>query len=212
MRTLLALLAATLLGVGACACGSASKEADSASRSSSGATAANTTAATTTSGAAPVYTKADSDKDNDIGAPYDDTNNNSVLMLGHAASAADERAVAALIRRYYSAASAGEGAKACSTIISSLAKAVGEDYGHGSAGPSYLSAGTTCPAVMDLLFKHFHSQLAVEIPKLKLTRVRIDGQHGAAVLSFGTMPEREFAIIREGHAWKLDDLLDTELP
>lgn len=211
MRPLLALLTVTLLSVGACACGGTSKDAGSTSHSSTS-SAASATPTTSASAPTPDYRKADSDKDNDVGAPGDDKNNNSVLKLGRAASAADAQAATALVRRYYAAATAREGAKACSMIFSSLANAVSEDYGHGSAGPSYLSAGRTCPAVMGLLFKHFHSQLTVERPKLKVTHVRLEGQHGVVVLSFGTQPERQFTIRREGHAWKLGGLIDGELP
>lgn len=201
MRLLLALVAG-LLAIYACACGGATKSTNGTSGSSAN--------ATTTSASTPSYLKVDSDKDNDIGAPYDDTNNNSALDYGHAASAADRQAVTQLVKRYYTIAATGDGAQACSMITPSLSKAVAEDYGHGSAGPSYLSSGTSCPAVMTLLFKHLHSQLAVELAKLEVTRVRLVGDRGFAILRFGAL-ERELSVGRQGHTWRVQALLDSEL-
>ena len=204
MKLLLILLTVAMFSLGPVACGGANSGADSASIASPS-TVSNTAPA-------PTYAKADSDKDNDIGAPYDDTNNSGILNYGHAANATDERAIAALVKRYYATAVAGDGSKACSMIVSSLSKAVVEDYGHGSAGSPYLSSGKTCSAVMALLFKHSHSQLAAELPKLKVSHVRLLGDRGLAVLTFGAMPERQIPIGLEGHTWKVQALLDSELP
>jgi hypothetical protein len=213
LKTLLVLLAYALLSVGACACGSSNKgTSDSTSYAASQATtrtAPKTTASGTTS--TQGVARADADKDNDLGAPYDDTNNNRIVDYGHAASPADERAAAADVKRYYATAAVGNGAKACSMVVSNLAKAMAEDYGHGSAGPPYLSSATTCPAVMALVFKKFHARIAAELPKLRVTRVRLVGDHGYAILRFGIL-EREIAVIREGRAWKIRALLDSELP
>lgn len=202
MRPPLTLLTAALLSICVSACGHTNGGTGSTSHSPS-------TAATTSS--TQVYTKADSDKDNDIGAPNDDPNNNTTLDYGHAASPADKQAVTGLIKRYYTAAEAGNGTYACSMIVSSLAKATAEDYGHGSGGPTYLSSGKTCPTVMALLFKHFHSQLTAELPKLNVARVRLNGDRGIAILNFGTMPERQISVGLEGHTWKVLALLDSEL-
>jgi hypothetical protein len=214
MKSLPALLTIALLSVGVTACGSASKGMSSTSTTSSSAatTSPSPTKTTTSAASTQVYTKADADKDNDISAPDDDASNRYALSYGHAASAADQRAVTELVKRYYAAALKGDGAKACAMIVSSLSKAVVEDYGHGSPGPSYLQSGKTCPQVMALLFKHFHAQLTAEIPKLEVARVRLVGPHGFAIMSFGAMPEREISVRREGSAWKVQALLDSELP
>jgi hypothetical protein len=212
MKPLPVLFAAALLSAGVSACGSG-KNTSSASPSPNAA-ATGSTVAGSASSATPTgdYTKADTDKDNDIGAPSDDTNNNYILDYAHAASTADKRAVTALIKRYYAAAAVGDGAKACSMMYVTFAEAVAEDYGQGSAGDSYLRQGKTCPAVMALLFKHYHGQLAAELPILEVTRVRLDRHHGLAVLSFGTMPERQIPVRRERRAWKIGAVLDSELP
>ena len=213
-RLLLPLFLATAaLVLGASACGEASKGTKSTPGHSSNTTAASTDPSTNASGnkSHSEYTTIDGDKDNDVGAPYDDTNNNEMLDYGHAAAAADQRAVTALIKHYYAAAVAGEGAKACSMLVADLAKAVAEDYGRKSAGPSYLSSGTTCPVVMGLLFKHLHSQLATAVPQMQVTHVRLVGSHGLAVMSFGGL-ERQIPVIREGRTWKVEALLDSEAP
>jgi hypothetical protein len=213
MKSLLGLLAVCLLGIGVTACGETSKSIGSASQSTSSTAATNTTPSTTPSNTAPAPadTKVDGDKDNDISAPDDDTKNNSVLDFGHAASASEKQTITALVKRYYAAALAGDGAKACAMLYSTLAEAVPEDYGQSPPGQPYMR-GTTCPAVMALLFKHFHKQLAVEVPVLKVSRVRLDEHHGLAVLTFGNLPERDISVAREGHVWKIEALLDSELP
>lgn len=170
------------------------------------------TRASSTSTALPRYAQADADKDNDFGAATDDSNNNAALNFGRAASPAERRAVAALLRRYYAAALAGDGPAACGMIVSSFAEAIGEDYGEGSAGAPYLQSATTCAGVLDLLFRHYHAQLAVEEPRLEVRRVRLVNHRGFAILSFGSMPEREISVAREGHVWKLQAMLDNELP
>lgn len=213
MKSLPVLLAIGLIGVGFTACGSSKSTIPGSQAASKTATTAST-GATTTSTATPTqdYTKADRDKDNDIGAPGDDTNHNEILNYAHAASAADKQAVTALIKRYYAAAAAGDGAKACSMLYVTFAESVAEDYGRESAGSSYLKQGKTCPEVLTLLFKHFHSQLTAELPLLKVRRVRLNEHHGLVVLGFGTMPERQIPVLRERHTWKVVALLDGELP
>jgi hypothetical protein len=206
MRRSLVSAVAGLLATGVCACGGASGGPRIISRvPASTATPASDTAS------APNLTKPDADKDNDVGAPDDDTSNNANLAGSSEASAAERRAIVALIERYYRVALAEEGAKACTMIYSTLAESVPEDYGS-FAGPSYMR-GTTCPAVLTLLFKHFHSLLALQLPKLKVARVRLVEHHGTAVLNFGAaLPERQIAVTREGHVWRVGQLLDGELP
>lgn len=196
------LLAAVLLAIGISACGSTSSNTDSHSSSTA-----------TSPSEAPVtdQLKADSDKDNDIEAPYDDTNNDRTLNFGHPADPAERQEIVSLLERYYKVALAENGTAACSMLYSTRAESTAEDYG-GIAGPPYMR-GNTCPVVMTKLFKHFHPVLAIELPKLKVARVRLEAHHALVVLSFGKkLPEREIHVMREGHVWKLSQLLDSELP
>jgi hypothetical protein len=212
MKLLFTMFAAALFSVGAIACGSASKGTVTAPRTSSHTSTASATQTTISSGTTtPDYTKTDRDKDNDIRSPYDDTNNNSLLKFGSAANTSDRRAITALLKRYYAAATTQDGAKACSMIYSTLAEAVPEDYGVSPPGPPYMR-GTTCPRVITLLFKHFHDQVVADNAALKVTQVRLNDRQGLALLSFGTMPERQIHLTREGHIWKIASLLDSELP
>jgi hypothetical protein len=171
---------------------------------------ASTAAATTEAALPPSLFKADRDRDNDAEAAGDDKNNNAVLNFGHPAGASDQRAITALLERYYRAAATEDGAAACSMIYSTLAESVPEDYGS-YAGPAYMR-GSTCPAVLTLLFKHYHRLLTIEVPKLKIARVLLQERHGLAVLSFGALPEREIHVQREGHVWRVTALFDSELP
>lgn len=211
----LALAAIGLLSLALAACGGTGKAAHSSSQASSSADAATTTAGSTVSAAqtrpAPVLTKTDADADNDSGSVGEGADNDKVLHFGHEASAGDKRAIDALIKRYYAAAVAEDGAKACSMIYSTLAEAVPEDFGQTPPGPGYMN-GRTCPAVVTLLFKHFHPQIALELPKLEVAHVRLVEHHGVAVLSFGSLPERTIFVAREGQTWKVQQLLDSELP
>ena len=213
MKSLLVLLAVAPLALYASACGGSGRSGSTA-QSSSATTAPTSTVATSASDTTspPALTKPDSDKDNDISAYKDKADNGEVLDYGRAASPADQRAVTDLVKRYYAAALAEDRAKACAMIYSTLSEGVAEDYGQASAGPPYLRAGKTCSEVMVLLFKHSHNQLAAEVPKLKVSRVRLNGRRGWAVLSFGSLPEREISVGREGHTWKVSMLIDDELP
>jgi len=206
MRWVFPYIAATIC-LATMGCGSSRKGSDTTSSD------AQTTATVARVAEAPVDATADADKDNDVGTrpPKEDTNNNEALDFGHAASNADKQAITALVKHYYKAAQAEDGTTACSLIYSILAEAVPEDYGQSPPGPAY-SVGKTCPAVTTLQFKHFHRQLALEVPLLQVTRVRLQEHHGWAILAFGTLPEREISVTREGHVWKMAQLLDGALP
>jgi hypothetical protein len=225
-KRLLALCAAALLGIGAAGCGQDSKKSPSSASTDTGAiTSAGETPA-------PEDAKLDIDGDSDSAHPDGDeypkrrdkdndadsttkgrydSDDRGVLDFGHAAGAADSRQITALIKRYYATAAAEDGTKACSMIYSTYAEAIPEDYGTSPPGPAY-ARGTTCPAVLTLVFKHFHNEIAARLPKLKVSRIRISEHQGVAILSFPGMSEREIRLSREGHTWKVIALTDSELP
>jgi hypothetical protein len=211
-RSLLSLLAIALLSAGAAACGGASGDAGSTASTQPKRTGSATTVNAAETGPAPVVSKADADHDNDIGAPDDDTNNRLTTDVGRRASPVVARAIATAIERYYRIALAQDGATACTMVYSTVAESIPEDYGSDVGGPVYMK-GTTCPVVMTKLFEHYHNQLRAEVPKLRVVDVRqIQERGGVAVLTFGAMPERRISVKREGHAWKLATLIDSELP
>jgi hypothetical protein len=211
MRLLFALLAIALFGVGAVACGSASKGTRSTPRVASdpaanGATTKVASSATLSQSQSPLPTDNDYDNDNPSNSHYDQ-DDNAVLYFGHATSAAEARAIMALVKRYYAAAVASDGATACSLIYSIVAESVPEGYGQLPA-----LRGKTCAVVVSKLFKKHHRELVAEVAGLEVTHVRVEGDRGLALLRFRTMPERRVLVHREHGVWKMGVLLDIGVP
>lgn len=214
-RPLLALQIIVLLSVGLTACGSSGTSTNTGPNTSS---ASRTTAAPDSPSSAAQEqeyleesAQPDSDHDNDASVTDDDKNNNTELHYGHAASAAERRAVAAVVKHYFTAAAADDGTAACKLLAQQIVESVVEDYGHGSDGPSYLQSGTTCPAVLTLMFKHFKSRLRTMTPHLKVVAVRLVKQQGFAIMHVGPSLERRIIMRREGHNWKVLELLDRQM-
>lgn len=154
----------------------------------------------------------DSDQDNDVGASHDDLNNRLALDFGHPANSADRHAITALVKRYYRVALAGQGRKGCSMLYPSLAEAAPEDDSREPGTPAYMQNANSCTEVLDDLFRHYHAQLATELPKLNITRVRVRGYDGFAFLSFGALAQRKISVIRTRRGWNLSQIYDEELP
>jgi hypothetical protein len=235
MRSLPASLAIALLGVGLGACGGSGKDAGSASQANSTtATIAAKVGApgpgvSTTPSAAVSSFKGDEDDDEsasnhtstssryDNDADFDndaiknkgyyDGDDSAISATGQAARPTEERAIAALVKRYYAAAAAGDGAKACRLIYSTLEEAIPEDYGQ-PPGPAY-SRGKTCAVVMSKTFAHSHSQLA---GGFAVTGVRIEGKEARALLGSRTLPASFILLRRERGVWKINELLGQPLP
>jgi hypothetical protein len=158
---------------------------------------------TTTTRASVESEKGAGDRD-DAHFPNDDTKSTSAPQ--YVPTPTDKRAVAELVKRYYAAALAGDGVKGCSMLYSVFAKAVAEDYGQ-VPSLSYLHGAKTCAALMSRVFDHFHSQLAAQVPVLRVTAVRFKGARGVAVLSFKDMPTLLLPVEREHGVWRVDQLL-----
>lgn len=224
-KWLLALCIAGLLGAGVSACGESHK--------STSPTSTNASSTTTTENSTAASNKADPDKDHDGAKPdeddkgpppkidqdgdsdnnsksYYDSDDKGLLEYGHAASAAEKQAITGLIKRYYVAAAAEEGAKACSMLYSTYAEAVPEDYGTSPPGPSW-ARGSTCAAVLTHVFNHEHTEIAAKLPKLKIARIRVEEHRGLVVLSFHKIPASEIRVLREGHTWRVEALVDNPL-
>jgi predicted small secreted protein len=204
MKSPLALLVIALLSLGVAACGGAGKGVGSASHSSSNATPAGD------------YLRGDDDAEGDESPNHKDIDDDPLRHYGDAAGAADERAVTGLVKRYYAAAAAGDGAVGCSLLLIRLAKDSNLGQAAEKAYPPALDVpplhGKSCAQIMSLLFKEDHEQLAADSTTLQVTSVRVNGRHGLALLGFRTTPERQIRVERDGGAWKLDALLDRELP
>lgn len=236
MRSLWASLAFGLLGLGVMACGGTSKGAVSVSQPSSAAVVSSDTVAART---IPHLTpgerylndgdkdpSSDEDHDNLNGKKidedndpredyvptqnhsYHDSDENDIVRFGRPAGIADKRAVITVVKHYQEAALTGDAAKACSLLYSTFAETVPEDYGQ-APGPAYLRGGTTCQAVMSMLFKHFHSELT---STFDVTGVRVMGNRGITLLGSRTRPASHIDVRRERGVWKVDALLAVPLP
>jgi hypothetical protein len=212
MRLLTASLIA-LLGLGVSACGNAGKRTGSAPESSSSTAAAAAAAAAGTVTPVGGYLRGDGDVDDE--ANHTDQDDYATRNYGHAASAADVRAIVALVKRYYAAGAAGDGAAGCTLIYSGLAnspslgEAAEEAYPPAPGVP--LLRGQSCARIMSLLFKEDHQRLAADFATVEVTRVRVKGSRGLALLGFRTTPERQIPLRHERGTWKIEALLDREL-
>jgi hypothetical protein len=192
------------------ACGGSDKGRESAAKPSSAADAGAVAAGPATrAGSVGSYFKNDGDHDTDDDRSYgkeapDDAR--AVLAeYGSEAGQADERAIAALVKSYYAAAAAGDGAKACSLLTRSLAATLAESSGR--------SAGKGCAAPLSRLFEQQHTHLlADDVATMVVTAVHIKGNAGLAVLGFRRAPEGSTIVEREGGAWRINALLDNEMP
>jgi hypothetical protein len=212
MRSLLALLAAALLGVGTTGCGDAGNAGSTSQPPSDTIAAASDSSGAVSSATSPGgYSKKDGDKDNDdnLRGNKSAENDDAALLHSYGGDVAQvvRQEVTALVRRYYTAALAADGVRACSLLSASLAGGVAEE-------PAQPSATTnSCASTVAALFRQQHTQLAADdVPTMGVTEVRAKGNLGLAVLGFRRLPEGEILIAREGGAWKIDSLLDSEMP
>jgi hypothetical protein len=158
-------------------------------------------------------TTGDSDNDFDRDLPkqggYYDSDDAPIRDFGNAATGTQKRALTLLAQRYFAVAVRGDGSAGCSLFTSNFAKAVPEDYGHGSAGPSYLSAGHTCAVVLTLMFKRMHAELAAPI---KITAVRVKGSEALVLIGSHVMPASALMALHKGAGWRIVGLLGLPLP
>jgi hypothetical protein len=214
MRSLLASLSFVLLCVVTTACGEASRGRGSMSQASSSSDAPGDVLPSIAPGttSAGGYSRHDGDKDNDD-EPHgnSDIGNDATALLATYSDdldATEKQRVIALVKRYYAAAAAGDGAKACSLLQSSLAVGLAEAHGQ-----STREGAKTCASALSALFEQQHKQLAAdEVTTMGVTDVRRKGSLGLVILGFKRMPEGEILIEREGGDWKINSLLDSEMP
>jgi len=137
--------------------------------------------------------------------------------FGRPASVVDEHTIIALVQHYYAAAASVEGARACSLIYSVLARTptvaavIPPDYLTKPPLPRVLR-GEDCAHAAAAIFTKEHRLLVMKNATLQITDVRVKRNHAVAILGFRTTPQRWMPITREGNTWKIDSLLDHELP
>jgi hypothetical protein len=204
MRPLVGLLAIALLSAGAGACGRTGTSRSSVAEPPS------LPARHPTADTGAFHKGVDGDFDDGYSDHPYDNDNGEIVDLGSAASAADERAVASVLKRYYVAAAAGDGATGCS--LSYLSSSVVEDFGR-PPGPPALR-GTTCAVVMSKIFKQRHAELAAEAATVHVAAVRVKGDVGVALLSYGSSSRAEHYIrVHRNHdAWEVGELFAVPMP
>jgi hypothetical protein len=151
----------------------------------------------------------DHDQDYPVPAGYrlPDSDDRAIFAYGHPPSAGERAAIGRVVKRYYVAASAGDGATACSLLPASLARSLPEDYGR-SSGPAYLRGARTCQAIASKLFARMHEQLAEAIT---IVEVRVKGSSAQVVLSSRKMPASDIQLLRQDGAWKVEELIGQPL-
>jgi hypothetical protein len=147
---------------------------------------------------------ADGDKDAGI------ADDNQIVFFGHAAGASEANAIAGLVQSYYRAAAAGDGLAVCSRLYGPVAESLPEELS--SPSPSQGSL-TECASAMDRELAELHSKLVAEAKALQVTRVRVRGTRGIAMVYLGAKPESWVTLRREGGGvWKLQFLFAVGLP
>ncbi|MGC2373172.1 MAG: hypothetical protein WA484_04780 [Solirubrobacteraceae bacterium] len=170
MKLSLVLTTVPVLGLGVCACGSATGGMGSTSEASSASQALSNVVKMVSDGQTIEL---------EVPNPREDRGDDmTIYAYGRVSSGHERQAITAVVNRYYAAAAAGDSAAVCSLTLSSLARSLPEDYGAG-AGPSYLRGSKTCHAVMSKIFKHFHAELT---GKTEVTNVRVEGNQAIAFL------------------------------
>jgi hypothetical protein len=167
---------------------------------------AGTPTATTASNAAPTGDQ-DGDSSDDTAFDKDDS---FVTTFGHAASAADKRTITALIERYYAALASGNGATACSLLFVVLNESIPETYGQTGSDPT-AGRGKSCGSVLSNVVRGSHRELVSKDRKLKVVAIRVQRRRAWVLMRFGPESVRRIVVYWEGNAWKVGELLDTEL-
>lgn len=141
------------------------------------------------------------DRDNDGDRNDDDRRN---LSYGRAANPTERHELTRLVRRYLAAASAENGAAACSLLAPFVAESVVETYGH-----TRDLLGKSCARVMSKLFAHNHTELAAKVSSFRVATVRVAGDKALTILEFPAIREVRQMIERHiGRRWRVLGLLD----
>jgi hypothetical protein len=157
----------------------------------------------------------DTDKDNwedhraEDNSYYHDVDDRGIVGLGRPATPSELQGIAAFVHRYYALAAAGNGATACRLVIPNLRRSAVEDYGAGSAGPSYLRSARTCTGVMDAVFSHSHGEIS---NRFQVSEVRLQGNGGYALMGSKTGPASYISLQRVGGHWMSAVLIGGPLP
>jgi hypothetical protein len=215
MRLLLASIVTAGLSVAAGACAGVNSVHDSISHASVNSATSENRPYAGAVGAASIsdYLKYDGDRDNDDDRGYrgNKENDDKTLLAkyGHLADLPTTRSVTVMVKSYYAAAAADDGRKACILLDTSLTVGLTQATSQSAQD----NTGHACASSMAVFFTRQHQQLvADDVATMTVINVHVTGKVGLAVLGFRTMPEGEIILSREGHAWKINALLDSVMP
>jgi hypothetical protein len=149
----------------------------------------------------------DEDSDYPTRASYrfPDSDDKTVFDYGHRPSIADSHAIESVVKRYFNYAGAGDGAGACSLLLPGVSRSIPETYGLGASTPQ----GKTCQAILSMLFRRAHGELAEPIT---VVDVRVKGAKAQVVLGSRKMRAGDTVLGRQGGSWKVEQLLERTLP
>jgi hypothetical protein len=204
-RALFALLALALLGFGFGSCGSS----DTATGAKRAADQRRPTHGKPSDPTGSSVDRPDHDGDGDAHAAtarsfFDE--DDSERHFGHAARVPEARVVAALVERYYTAAAAHDGARACALLDGGLAAAFAQERSGGNAA----TGAGACAAVVEPLLAHSFQWSTAQAARLQVREVRIADDQGLALVDVNS-DDREILVQREGSAWKMAGLFDSEV-
>jgi hypothetical protein len=213
-RLSLALLVAALAGLSALGCGGSAGSGRVANSSATTTSDASTSGHSARTPEKATYFKHDDDEvmvSDDNSSVRGGSDDPAFLAAhGEPARPADWQAIKVLVIRYYAVALASDGTAGCSLLSTGLATSLATSQAQGSRSPPS-DGKVTCAAVLSSLFKYQHQRLIAELPTMGVTGVRVKGDSGFALLGFRAMPERQITVEREGGAWKLAVLFDSEV-
>jgi len=132
------------------------------------------------------------------------------VNFGHEASRAQAQVIRALVKRYFAAVAANDGQRACALLYSPIARSVPEDDGKSPPAPPE-QRGTTCAAVMSLMFKYRRGQPTADVTAIEVTHVRIEGSEAIALLHSKTLALGEISAFHNKGGWQIGQFLGSAL-
>ena len=156
----------------------------------------------------PIEEGHDGDEDTRTRASYafPDSDDVEAFTYGYAADASQRASITRIVERYAQAARSDDGARACSLLLSGLARAVPSTYGTrvGSAP----RPGETCAEVMSVLFRKYRRLLQ---PSVQVVAARVQGSRAEAILGSFTGRASNIFLDRQGSAWRVGQVVITVL-
>jgi hypothetical protein len=149
----------------------------------------------------------DSDGPGDPARGGRDRDDNEILAsFGHPTSVAEARAITAVVERYYAVARDGDGRKACTLMLPSVAKATALNFGQ--YGYPYARHAKTCQSTTSLIFKHLHHRLSAPVVAMDVV---VNGENAYVLLGSTTMPAGFVTLQRWHGGWIMNEPITGDM-